>query len=138
MTAAWKKLWRQVGRRGLFLAFLALLDVVYGYFILNPPAYTPPQLYPLLPMRAWAGLWLATGAVCTIGMFLRRQDRIAYALAALLLAGWGLHYLWLQHLGMPFAWVSAMIWLVFAGIVLVVASWPEEIIILPPESRREH
>lgn len=131
-------LWRirnRIGRRGGFLLFLAILDMIYGYFLLLPPASVAPQLYPLLPRFAWAICWLAVAAICVVGS-VRKHDRLAYGFAALLKAGWGLRFAYLWYLGVPFSWVSMVIWLCFAGTVVMVSGWPEEIIKLPPGARR--
>ena len=121
-----RRLRARIGRRGAFLGFLAMLDVVIGWFLLYPPAGSPPQPYPLLPAQAWAAWWLATAAACTAGMFLR-TDRVAYAAAALLKTGWALRYAYLWYTGVPQSWVAMAIWLAFAGAVLIIAGWPEAV-----------
>lgn len=132
----WHALRHRVGRRGLFLSFLAVLDFTVGYFLLSPPPGGPVQQYPFMPHQAWGAAWLAVGVACAYGMFLK-SDRVPYALAALLQAAWALRYAYLWYLGItPYAWVSVVIWLAFAFTVLVVAGWPEEVIILPPEARK--
>lgn len=128
---------RQVGRRGLFLAFLAILDVIYGYFVLNPPPGSPGQYYPLLPEDTWGILWLVTGTACALGIFTRR-DRIPYTMGALMMTAWGLRYAYLWYLGIAYAWVSTAVWLAFAFTIVVIASWPEEITtLLPLQGERE-
>jgi hypothetical protein len=124
---------RRVGRRGAFLLFLAILDVVFASYLLNPPAGLPAQTYPLLPGTVWGTWWAATGVVCIFGAFLK-VDRVAYGLAALLKAAWGLRYAYLWYTGVSESWAAMTVWLVFAVTVLIVAGWPEEIVNLQPGS----
>lgn len=124
----------RAGRRGAFLAFLAVLDAAYGYSLLATPVALRGHLGLLLPWAVWGGLWLAAAAVCASGVFAHR-DRIQYAFAAAFKTAWAVlwAYLWLaQHV--PLGWVSVVVWLVFAGAVLVVAGWPE-VPPLPPVGR---
>jgi hypothetical protein len=112
------------GRRGAFLAFLAILDLAYGYGLLVASA---PQRFIdlLLPYQAWGAIWIAAGLVCASGVF-ARADRLQFAVAATLKGAWGLLYLdiWLIQ-GLPRGWVSVVIWLAFALVVLLVSGWPE-------------
>lgn len=118
---------RRIGRRGAFLAFLALLDVAYGYSLLEATAAQRRMLDLLLPWLAWCVIWLAVGAVCAAGVFLPTgADRYAFGCAALLKAVWAAVFIrvWLfDHV--PRGWVSVLIWLIFAGAVLVVSDWAE-------------
>ena len=118
---------RRVGRRGAFLLFLAALDIAYGYSLWVTTAAQRRSLDLLLPWQVWGLIWLATGAVCAIGAVLRTgADRFAFGLAAALKAAWGAVFVrvWLyDHL--PRGWVSVIIWLAFAAVVLLVSSWPE-------------
>lgn len=122
----------RVGRRGLFLSFLAILDLIIGYFLIKVPVTVASEPYPVMSRDAWAGLWLATALVCISGIAVRK-DNIAYGMAAFTKAAWGLRYIYLWYQGIAFAWVSAVVWICFSLTVLVIASWPEEIIRLPPE-----
>lgn len=123
--------WRtHVGRRGEFLLFLVLLDFLYGLSLLRPieEAQRSPSLHFLtevLPLSWWALLWLAVGAACLVGAF-ARGDRFAFAAAASLKVLWGSMFLlgWLAGV-IERGWVAAVIWLVFAGWVMRLASWPE-------------
>ena len=118
---------RRIGRRGAFLAFLALLDAAYGYSLLETAAAQRRQLDLLLPWQAWGIIWLSTGAACAAGMMLRTgADRAAFAAAAVLKTCWAAVFVrvWLlDHV--PRGWVSVVIWLAFAAVVLLVSSWPE-------------
>lgn len=123
----------RVGRRGVALLFFAFLDLVYAFSLANPPAEarrTASLLFVQLiaPLWAWSILWLVVGLVCLAGAF-ARQDRWAFAAAMFLKVLWGVTYLlgWVMfHLERGY--VSAAIWLVFAGWIFVISTWPE-----PPE-----
>lgn len=119
-----------VGRRGEFLLFLALLDLLYGLSLLRPAPQarrspTTGFLAEVMPLPCWALLWLAVGAVCLAGAFVVR-DRVSFAAAAGLKVLWGSLFLvgWLAGV-VERGWVSAVIWLVFALVVVRLASWPE-------------
>ena len=117
---------RRAGRRGAFLAFLAVLDLSYGYSLFTTAA--PQRVFDLLlPWQAWGVIWLAAGAVCAAGIFARR-DRLAFTAAATLMCAWGLLFadIWLVQ-GYPRGWVSVVVWLAFAGVVLIIAGWPEAV-----------
>lgn len=115
---------RHVGRRGAFLAFLAVLDLAYGYSLFVTAA-PQRQVNLLLPWQVWGYIWAGVGVVCLSGVFVR-VDRVQFAAAAALDAAWGLLYLhvWLVQ-NAPRAWVAVVIWLSFAVTVLIVSGWPE-------------
>lgn len=119
-----------VGRRGEFLLFLTLLDVLYGLSLLSPaPAAgqspTTRFLAEVMPLPCWGLLWLAVGVVCLAGAF-ADTDRFAYAAAAALKVLWGVMFAagWLAGV-VERGWVFAAIWLAFALFVVRIASWPE-------------
>jgi hypothetical protein len=119
----------RTGRRGAFLAFLMILDAVYGYSLIMLPGTTiHPNL--ILPLRAWGWLWIAAAVCCASGILLRK-DRIPYSVAALLKTAWGLTFAWLWYQGLP-EWPSVVVWLAFALIVLLVAGWPEKTVFADP------
>lgn len=114
----------QVGRRGAFLLFLALLDVLYGYsLIATPPSAVHLDL--ILSLAAWGWVWLSAGCLLAAGAFVRR-DRIFFAIASMLKTAWAGAWavVWIKD-PIPRAWVSVAIWAAFAAIVLVVSTWPE-------------
>lgn len=119
-----------VGRRGEFLLFLVLLDVLYGFSLLRPApdatrSATVRFLVEVMPLPAWGCLWLAVGVICLVGAF-THGDRYAYACAAALKILWGSMFAigWAAGV-VERGWVGAVIWLVFAGWVMRIASWPE-------------
>lgn len=129
-------LWRRVGRRGAVLLWLALLDLVYGSSLAHPPSETARSasirfFADLMPLPVWGGLWLAVGVLCLAGAFLR-HDRWAFAFATGLKVLWGGVCLfgWMLA-GLPRGWVSAVIFLPMAALVLIISTWPE-----PPTTER--
>lgn len=118
-----KKAGRHIGRRGGFLAFIALLDLAYGYSLrLSRPTFHADLG---LPLSVWGLIWTVVGVVCFVGVFFKR-DRIPYATASLLMTIWAAAWIkvWITQ-NVPLSWVSVIIWLAFAATVLLVAGWPE-------------
>lgn len=120
----------RIGRRGYALIFFGLLDLVYGWALTWPDQLTrsvPQNVYAgsLLPLRVWGAAWLAVGVVCLVQSVMRR-DSVAFACAIFIKIAWALLAAvgW-QTGNVPRGYLSAVIWLVFAGLVSVVASWPE-------------
>ena len=120
-----RRLGHRAGRRGAFLAFLALLNAAVGYSILTTPAAQQAAANLLLPWPVWGWAWIAVGGACAAGVFMRR-DWWAYTAAATLMGAWALLSadLWLVQ-GQPRGWVSVVIWAAFALVVRLVAGWPE-------------
>lgn len=119
----------KIGRRGAFLLFLALVDILYGYsmMVAGSPAI---KLDLILDSTAWGWWWIATGIACLAGALLDR-DRLFYGLAAFTKAAWAMTWVnvWIQDPAVPRAWVSVAIWGGFSGIVLVISTWPEVVFI---------
>ncbi len=123
------------GRRGAFLAFLAVLDFAFGYSLLVVPRFPAESFDFVIPLHAWGWAWITVGAVCAAGVPARR-DRVPYTLAAVLKTAWGLGYAWAWWQGAPNAWISVTVWLCFALTVTLVAGWPEPIVIIRPDPPR--
>jgi hypothetical protein len=129
-AAAAARLLRRVGRRGACLLFLALVDVVYAISLYDASPETRASsgfafMSTLLPLSAWAAVWLAVGALC-VGFAFARADRLAFAAASLLKVLWGTLYLLGWALGViPRGYVAAVLFLGFAGFVQVIAGWKE-------------
>jgi hypothetical protein len=125
------RLGRHVGHRGAFLAFLALLDLLYGYSLLVTD--TPSRIYDLLlPWPSWGIIWLTVGAFIATGIPMR-NDRFQFGAAIAIKAIWGALFVrvWLIDRAER-GWVSVVIWMSFALAVLVVAGWPEPWLPSPP------
>lgn len=127
---AGRRLIKRIGRRGSVLLFLTLLDWLYGLSLARPDIgvrQSPSVRYiaDIAPLCAWATLWLAVGVVCLVGAFSRR-DQWAFAVAEALKVLWGVTLtLGWAFGGLDRGWVAGVIWMAFAGLVAVVASWPE-------------
>jgi hypothetical protein len=122
------RLARRVGRRGAWLLFLALVDLVYGFglpeLLRRPPARLA-FLAEILPSGVWVGMWVAVGLTCLVQAFAIR-DRIAFAAATMLKVLWGTVYLvgWML-LNLPRGQVGAVVWLALAGVTVLIAGWRE-------------
>jgi FtsH-binding integral membrane protein len=119
-----KKLIERAGHRGAFLAFLVLLDWLYGYSILTD-AGPLDHLHLFLPVPVWGWIWIIVGVALATGVF-TKHDRFHYGLSATFKTAWAaalINVQLTQH--MPRIWISVVIWLAFAALVVVVSSWPE-------------
>ncbi|MGW0587471.1 hypothetical protein [Streptosporangium sp. NPDC002607] len=126
----WQGLRHRIGHRGAALCFFALVDLVFAVSLASAPAETRALpsyafLATILPLRAWAALWAMVGLLCLVQTVMT-EDRPAFIAASWLKVGWGCLYLTGFLLGeIPRGYVSAVIWLSFAGFVAVISSWPE-------------
>ena len=120
-----QRIWYRIGRRGATLIFLGVLDVLFGYSFLVSPRISVTKINYLLPYTTWGWIWLTAGIVCFV-FAPARVDRGAFAIAALVKSAWGLvnGYIWLTT-HVPRLWISAVIWLAFAGLILIISSWSE-------------
>ena len=124
------RLTHRIGRRGASLLFLALLDLVYAVSLLALPAETRNTpgfvfLVQLLPLGVWGAIWAGVGVLCLAQAFMR-VDRSAFAAASSLKVAWGVVYLAGWAIGaIPRGYVSAAVWLAFAGFIQVIAGWRE-------------
>lgn len=124
---------QRVGRRGAFLLFLALLDIVYAYSLAFPsvsvegnPTYT--FLATIVPLDVWAALWVSVGVICLVFAF-REKDAPGFAAAMFLMVLWASILLlgWL-FAGVERGYLSSAIWGSFAALLTLIASWPEPIV----------
>ena len=115
----------RIGRRGSVLLFFFVLDVLFGYSFLAEPASFANKADLLLSYYAWGWIWIGVGIICLISAPMK-SDRVAYACASAIKTAWALAsgYAWIKD-GIPRLWVSVVIWLAFAGLVLIISSWPE-------------
>ncbi len=108
--------------------FFAGLDLVYGYSLANPTAGTltsPTNRFfaSVLPLPAWACVWITVGLICLWHAF-HRYDRFGFSAAVLIKMLWGI----LALVGVITAGVSPSvpaIWLALAGLVWVLSGWRE-------------
>lgn len=130
MRRAANDLRQRVGHRGSALMFFAALDLVYCASLLDPPmaerrSAALTWLASVLPLWVWGTAWGVVGVVCLWHAF-RRRDQVAFAAAIGIKVMWALVSLagWLVG-GVNRGYVSATVWLAFAGFVAIIASWPE-------------
>jgi|SRR5690242_7763832 len=124
MVGWFKSLARRIGYRGSFLAFLAILDYLYGYSLLITPKSQHVD-YLILPWNAWIAIWLSMGVILSFGVFAKR-DRVHFGLAAAVKVLWAAalaNLAFFRH--MTAVWPSAVIFGCFAGLVVIVSWWPE-------------
>lgn len=119
-------------RRSEALLFFAALDYVYAYSLFNPTQPLNSQhvwMSALLPLWAWATLWLTTAVLCTVFAFLI-WDTVAFTAAVAIKVCWALlsFFGWLAG-AFPMGYVAAAVWLVFAWFVFRVAGG------IPPPAR---
>ncbi|MET7333354.1 PAS domain S-box protein [Nonomuraea sp. NPDC005650] len=123
---------RRVGRRGASLAFVGLLSLAIAASLAFAPASqrataSYAALAAIAPLDVWALLWLATGLLCLVQMFLR-SDRMAFAAATALVLLYGLVFLVSTFTGdNPRGWVGGAVWLAFGGWITLIATWPETV-----------
>lgn len=130
ISSVWNRLIHTVGRRGAFLLFLTLLDLIYGQALLFPThdataAPTYKFLAQVAPLWAWGLLWITVGMACFVYAF-RRYDAPAYALAMFLKVLWALTFLlgWI-FAGVDRGYLATVIWGAFAAILVLISGWPE-------------
>ena len=120
------KLIYRVGRRGSYLIFLALLDILYGYSIIiqTGPLFTQVDLY--LSDKMWGLIWIAAALIIFVNAFLR-MDRVGYVVATVLKFVWGtlMAWAWAVQPNDPRGWAAAVIWFAFGILTAIVANWPE-------------
>lgn len=127
---AWRRLRTRIGRRGSALLFFALVDLVFAASLAGAPPSTSQSggyafLSTILPLQVWAIPWAAVGSMCLIHAPMH-EDRPAFIAASGLKVGWGVLYLAGWMVGeIPRGYVSAVVWLAFAGFVAVISGWPE-------------
>lgn len=117
----------RVGRRGSFLIFLAILNILYGYSLVAIPRPGPVSVNLILPSAVWGIVWIISGVVCFLESFVT-LDRLAFTVAVLVQFLWGAAELfsWLTSATNPYGWISAAIFLAFGLLTSIVSFWPEQ------------
>lgn len=127
----WRYVGRHVGHRGAVLAFLMVLDILYGYSLnVAPGPLAGVNLG--FSIHSWSLIWFAVGVLLATGISARR-DKVHFAIAATLKMAWAMVFLraWLFD-GYARGWVTFIIWAGFACLMLIISSWPEGFIRKPP------
>lgn len=131
MYAAARRLTRRLGRRGAILTLKGTITGLYGFGLLFDPIPDPRGLcllLSLMPLRAWALLWIAAAATALVCAWLRpRFDWPGYCAVWGITAAWAGAYLvsWWPLGEYPRGWIAAVIWAAFGGVCLVVIGWDE-------------
>lgn len=124
------RVWHRLGRRGCFLLFLALLDLIYAYSLLVPPTRGQQSaslqlVASIAPLWLWALAWAIPGVLCLVQAW-QHDDRAAYAAAMAIKVLWGMVYVIAGVVGaLERAYVGAAVWLAFALVVGLISTWPE-------------
>ncbi|MGC1212619.1 MAG: hypothetical protein WA890_15270 [Micromonospora sp.] len=137
MRAAAKGLRQRVGHRGTALLIFALVDMVYAHALLFPSRQARRSdllafLADLFPLWVWALAWGLVGLTCVVEAF-RYRDAIGFGAAISIKVMWATVAFggWLFG-GVDRGQVTAVVWIGFAGLVAVIAHWPE-----PPRGWKE-
>lgn len=119
-----------IGRRGSFLLFLSLLDLIYSFSLAfpSPTAVKGSSLLflaSIFPLDIWALLWGLVGLNCLIFAF-KSRDAPGFASAMFLKVLWALTFLlgWI-FAGVERGYLSTAIWGAFAAVLWLVSTWPE-------------
>jgi hypothetical protein len=120
----------RIGRRGAILLILAVIDIAYGMSLVGPASETLGLAATIwrehyAPLWVWGVGWLVIAAILIVSAFLR-NDRFGYAAAIGWKIAWSLTTLasWIVG-GVERGWVSSIVWAVVAGMIVVIAGWPE-------------
>lgn len=121
---------KRVGRRGAFLLFLAVLFVNGALSFQNQDTKLLRQVYPLfeyVPPVVWAFSWVATAVFCAVAAMWSRFELLAFSLAQLMFTSWAGNYFWawIEGSPLPRPWSGMLIYLAFAGTIMLVAGWRE-------------
>lgn len=121
-----QRIWHKVGRRGLVLIFVGILDFVFAANLeINRPRTSVAVYGTILPLNWWVFVWVLAGVVAWVSAFMI-VDRIGFGFSALIFSFWG----WLSFLAwirgdQPTAWATATFFLVIAALIVIPATWPE-------------
>jgi len=106
------------------------LDFIYaiGIAAADPATRATPTyrfLDGMLPLDLWAFIWAMVGGLCLVQAWVR-FDWLAYAAATALKIAWALLHLGAWAFGvLPRGYVAAAIWLLAAGVVMVMSTVPK-------------
>ncbi|MET9096257.1 hypothetical protein ABZX72_29680 [Streptomyces cyaneofuscatus] len=127
MRAAWSRVARRVGLRGVGLLIPAVGWITYGVGIAADPRYGVARGVAILtwamPLSWWAWVWIGCGAIAMVAAVLPAgRDRAGYIAVVAPPGLWAGAYLLAWITGRyPTAWTTSPAWLVPVGLVLLVA-----------------
>lgn len=127
---------RRVGHRGALLILLGTIALGYGIsLITTPPSPQPIGLRLLLGvmgLHGWGAVLASAGAIAVLCAPMRSgKDWPGFAALVLVWLPWSASFFvsWWPDGSNPRGWVSAIVFIAFAGVPAVGATWEE------PESR---
>jgi hypothetical protein len=125
-----RRIAERVGRRGVILLILCVGDIGIGLSFLTPtPELAASQSFvwrsQWMPSYAWGWLWIAVGVTCGVCAFFR-HDTLGWSSAVGLKLLWAMMELtgWLAG-AIALGFRPALIWTIFAALVLAVAGFTE-------------
>lgn len=132
MRAVARRAARKVGHRGALLILLGTIALLYGVsLITTPPIPNPPGLHLLLgvmSLHGWGGTLAVAGAIAILCAPLKQgRDWPGFAALVLVWLPWASSFFvsWWPEGSNPRGWVSAVVFVAFAGVPAVGATWDE-------------
>lgn len=123
--------------RRSILAIIAVAALLRGWAYLGPGIRTQGDhlsfLDGVVPLSAWAGVWVFTGVLALVGTRIEHVARLAMSFSVGLWGAWALSYFvaW-AFLDETNAWINAVPLAGFAGLIAIVSYLME-----PPHRDRE-
>lgn len=131
-----QKLKIKIGRRGATLLCLGAINLIFGWFFLDPHIHKVVSVAPVYrglqdvaSLYLWGVAWWTAGVLCVWEAF-RQKDVIGFVASIIIKVSWsaGLFASWLIW-DAQYAWAQAILWLGLAVWTIICAGWPEP---LPP------
>jgi hypothetical protein len=104
--------------------------VAYGTSLIGPSAEALSSKATIwrehfAPTWVWGAAWLFVAAILCVSAFMR-HDALGYATAIGWKIVWGMTTLASWAFGdVARGWLGAVIWFVFAGMIVIISGWPE-------------
>jgi hypothetical protein len=119
-----KKILARIGHRGAFLLLTGFAFIFYGLGL----KYSPPvfDLDLFLTLNQWVWVWIITGIISIAGSFDGiKFDKMSFGFATVICSWWAIKLLWVGIYHNSTARYPALLWIIISGILVIVASWPE-------------
>ncbi|MFJ7176392.1 hypothetical protein ACIQXA_08290 [Streptomyces massasporeus] len=136
-----RRLYRALGRRGVFLAILGIGKTCWGVsFLVDPPSDQGLQLLTdLCSLRHWSWLWITCGLITFVSAFLRvGRDWAGFAAAIIPPTVWAIAYTAAVLSGQYSRGLWVAIWYLTShvGVILWAATVPEHSVPRVPRPAR--
>lgn len=132
MRAVIRRVRRQVGHRGALLILLGVIALGYGVSLITTPPVPRSDglrlLLGVMGLHGWGATLAAAGGIAICCSPLKQgRDWPGFTVLVLVWVPWSASYFvsWWPHGGNPRGWVSALIFIAFAGVPAVGATWEE-------------